>query len=184
MALTIEKIISEADVRVANSFSTEKKVDWLNELNTEFFDIVKIPQAETFVTIAGTASYKLEDDVRAKNIDRVHVGMTVYPSFLYDAVSPGQNYHIFKDATRTMELNPAPTKAAQQGIVRYRMMPSTTFLSSDLATKPDAPEEYHWIYILGLAERIAKAMDDVSKANNYGNDYRSALAVAQANYQR
>lgn len=182
--LTIEKIISEADVRVSNAISTEKKVDWLNVINTEFFDIVKIPQAESFVTVANSSKYVLADTIRAKNIDRVFVGTTVYPSFLHEAVSPGQNFHIFKDVSGEMELYPAPSKAELAGIVRYHRMPSTSFVSTTLTAVPDAPTEYHWIYILGLAEMIAKAMDDVSKANNYGNDYRAALSVAQANYSK
>ena len=54
---------------------------------------------------------------------------------------------------------------------------------SELSATPDAPSEFHWTYILALCERIAKAMNDVPLANNYANDYRGQLSVAQESYK-
>lgn len=183
MSLTLSKIIEEADIRVANAFDDSQKVDWLNEINNEFFDVVKIPKAASFTTTSGTSLYTLSAEIRGKNIDKVHVGKTIFPSFLYSDVQPGQNYHVFDDDTARITLTPTPTQTVT-GIVRYHKIATTPFVLATLTAVPDAPAEYHWIYILGLCERIAKAMDDTIKGNNYGNDYRGNLAIAQQNYQR
>jgi hypothetical protein len=180
--MKLSEIIAEADVRVPNSFTDAQKVMWLNEINNEFFDVVKIPRTATFSTTAGTATYVLANGIRAKNINKVHVGNGIYGSFLYGNVPPGQNYHLFDDTNSTLTLAPAPTVAALQGIVKYYQVATTSFVSTALTVTPDAPAEYHWVYILGLCERIAKTIPDVSLANNYAADYQRNLVLAQQNY--
>jgi hypothetical protein len=182
--LDLTTIIADADLRVPNSFTSAQKVDWLNEINQEFFDIVKIPKTATFTTTDGTANYTLDTGIRAKNIDKVHVGKQLFLSFLYDDVPPGHNFYTFDDDTSKITLNPTPTVLGLSGIVKYFKIATTSFSSNALSASPDAPSEYHWIYVLGLCERMAKAMDDVVKGNNYGNDYRGNLLIAQQNYQK
>lgn len=184
MALTLQEIITEADVRVPNSFSTAQKVTWLNEINQEFFNIVKIPKTATFTTVAGTATAVLTPtDIRGKDIDKVHVGNGIYSSFLYDDVKPGRGYHTYDDTTRTITIVPTPTTALP-GIVRYHQIATTTFVTGTLTATPDAPIECHELYVNGLAEKMALSLDDMAKAANYGQHYRAQLTIAQANYSR
>lgn len=182
--MQLSAIIAEADVRVPNPFGDPQKVMWLNEINNEFFDVVKIPKVVTFTTAAGTPAYATAADVRGKNITAVRVGKGLYPSFLYEQVPPGQNYHLFDDTSTQITLSPAPTQALIPGIVRYNRISTSTFTSTALTVEPDAPTEYHWVYILGLCERIAKAIPDVTLANNYAADYLKNLQIAQQNYNR
>lgn len=182
MALTLTQIITEADIRMPNTFDSAQKCSWLNEINQEWFDIVKIPKIYQF-TSSGVGVYTLPSDVRHKNIDSVHIGTQMYVSALYENRLPGRNYWIYDDDEQELTVV-SDLVPSQKGIVRYRAMPQNTFTSSDLGDNPDAPSEYHWIYILGLAERIAKAMDDIPKANNFAAEYQNNLAVAQANYAR
>lgn len=181
MALTLNDIITEADILVPNAFGTSTKIGWLNEINTEFFEVVKIPNFATFTTVASTAGYTLTGAIRGKNIARVQVGTTLYPSFLFETVSPGTNYHLFTDSTLLLTLASTPTQVLS-GTVKYFQTASTTFVSSTLTAAPDAPAEYHWIYILGLCAKIAKAIPDVTLGNNYTADYNANLLVAQQNY--
>lgn len=179
--MDLTSIIAEADVRVPNSFDNAQKVSWLNEINNEFFDAVKIPKTAVFSTVSGTATVTLPTDVRGKNIERVNIGKGVYPSFLYEDVPPGRGYHTFDDVGKILTIVPTPT-AVLSGIVKYYQISTTTFISTTLTAIPDAPAEYHWVYILGLCERIANALDDIPRASNYGQQYRGQLAMAQANY--
>lgn len=182
--MDIQTIISEADARIPNAFTPGQKVTWLNEINNEFFDVVKIPKSAPITTVANSGTYVLPNDVRAKNIQKVIVGKSLYPSFLNEDVAPGLNYHLFDDTGATLTLNPAPSAAAIPGIVKYNRVAITTFLVGTLTAIPDAPAEYHWIYILGLCERIAKTMQDTILANNYANDYQKNLIIAQQNFAR
>lgn len=180
--MDIGTIIAEADVRVPNSLASAQKVTFLNEVNNEFFDIVKIPKTATFTTAASVATYLIGADVRAKNITKVIVGKSLYPSFLYEDVGPGLNYHLYDESTGNLILSPVPTRVGLAGIVKYLRPPTTAFVTGTLTAQPDAPAEYHWVYILGLCEKIALAIDDVPRSANYGQQYRAQLSIAQANY--
>lgn len=182
--MDLTTIISEADTRVPNNFDTAQKVAWLNEIHNEFFDVVKIPKVATFNTVAAAPTVVVTPtDIRGKNIETVFIGKGLYPSFQYDKVDPGRGYHTFDDTTRTITIVPTPT-AVQAGVIKYYQINTTTFISTTLTAVPDAPLEYHWIFILGLCERIAKSMDDVIRANNYASDYRANLQIAQQNYRQ
>lgn len=183
MSLTIQQIINEADIRVPNAFSTANKVDWLNQVNQEFFDVVKIPAISTVSVTSGISGYPLSAGVRAKNINRVTVGNVYYRNIMFEQVNPGNNYWTFDDTTNQINLYPTPNSSGN-GVVRYNKINTTTFLSTDLTKTPDAPDEYHWIYILGLCERIAKSMNDTILGNNYANDYKANLLIAQQNYAK
>lgn len=172
----------EVDTLVPNPFNDAQKVGWLNEINKEFFEFVKIPIIHQFVTTSGQTDYILSSGVKSNNIDRVQVNHVFYHSMQYQEVIPGHNFWIFNDETMTLVLNPKPSLSHLLGVVKYAKTAATTFLSSDLTSVPDAPEEYHFAYVLGLCERVAKGMNDVTLANNYGADYRNQIAVAQQSY--
>lgn len=182
MPLTLTQIIAEADVRVPNMFDAAQKVNWLNEINNEFFDAVKIPVVTTF-TSNGSGAYPMPSSVQSKNVDLVMIGTQFYTSMQYDIPLPGRNYWNLNDSNNSLAVVP-DSIAGDAGIVRYYQKPVTTFLASALTAAPDAPAEYHWLYILGLCERIGKAMDDVGKANNYANDYRNGLLLAQQSFAK
>lgn len=185
MALTNEQIISEADILVPNAYTATEKVPWLNFINNEFFDVVKIPITATFTTVSGTKTYTLTGTIKEKNIDKVMAGHLKFRSLNYEDVQTGQNYFTFDETGRVLTLSAAPSRAGLSGVVRHRKSASSTFTTAAVSTdKPDAPDEYHWIYVLGLAEYIAKANEEDEKAANYGGQYRNALQVAAQNFQK
>lgn len=179
--MNLQSIIDEADIMVPNPYGVPDKVIWLNAINQEFFNVVKIPLV---AVVPSTASpdYTLPTAVRAKNIDLVQVGLTNYRSILDENVRPGQNAWNFDDAASKLTLTPTPYQVGLPIRVRYHRTATSTFSSGSLTVEPDAPLEYHWLYVVGLCSKIAKAMDDLAKAGNYENDYRSGLNVAASNY--
>lgn len=180
MGMNIRTIIDEANVRIPNSFSDAQKVNWLNECHNEFFDIVKIPV--TWVTACnGTNSFTAPANMREKNIRKVLVNTEYYRSINFEDIAATMNYFILDGGK--LILNPTPADKASL-LVIYDKVPETTFSLTKLNNSPDAPEEYHWIYVIGLCSRIAKAQNDVTLANNYENDYKNALAIAQQNFIR
>ena len=182
MPLTLQNIMDESDIRVPNAFSAAQKIDWLNEINFEFFDIVKVPKS-TSVTLDGTASaFTVPADVREKNVRKVVVGSNYYRSMIYEDITAAFNYYTIDETTNKINFTPKPP--AGTAVVVYDSLGSTTFVSTALTVNPDAPPEYHRLYVLGLCLRMAKAMNDVALANNYETDYKNSLAVAQQNYLR
>lgn len=176
--MKISEIISEADVLVPNAFTTSEKIPWLNAINQEFFDVVKIPKYATFNP---SPSVTLPSDIRAKNIDYLRIGNIRYRNFLTEDVKPKELHFIFDDESSTLTLS---SVGDGMGQIRYFRIPTSIFTTSNLNAEPDAPLEYHWIYVVGLCERIAKANGDTVRANNYGQDYQNALRVAAQNYAK
>lgn len=180
--MDIQSIIAEADLLVPNEVATVDKVIWLNAINQDFFNVVKIPKIAQFACTSAQQDYELPADVRSKNTDLLMVGMFRYQNLDSDAVTPAQNAYGLDDSTHTISLFPAPY-ADLQAFIRYRRIATTAFVSSDLSAAPDAPEEYHWTYIPALAAFLAHSQDDAVKAANYENQYKSAWNVAAQNYQ-
>ena len=187
--LTLRQIIDEVDNLVPNPFDDATKVAWLNQINKDFFEIVKIPLVVQFPTTSGTSPYVIPREAKSRNIARVQVGDTLYASMQYEEVNPGNNYWIVNDdeddTFQYIHLEPKPYATGKVCVVIYHMTTRRTFTTVFISVdKPEAPEEHHWTYVLGLCERVAKAMNDVTLANNYGNDYRAQLLIAQQNYAR
>lgn len=180
--MKLQEIINESDVMVPNAYSESDKISWLNSINQDFFNVVKIPLVEIFITTSSD-EYTLTGDVRSKNIDLVQVGFAKYMSILDDNVQPEQNYWMFEDNSKKLSLHPAPYRTGLQGKVRYHQIATSTFVVGDLTASPDAPSEYHWAYVLGLCSRLAMAMEDAAMASNYENDYREYLNMAASHYK-
>lgn len=182
--MSLQQIIDEADVLVPNSINVDNKIKWLNEINVGFFEVVKIPKIIFFNTVANQSIVTLTGQQLAmRNIDRVMVGSSIYRSLQLEDVSAGNYGYVF-DEPNSLTLDPAPSSVVK-GYVRSMQSATRTFTAVSPAPGtqfPEAPEAYHEIYVLGLAEKIAKAQDDVVKANNYGADYRAKLLIAQQNY--
>lgn len=181
--LTLKQIITEADILIPNLLSDAEKASQLNAINQDFFNVVKIPRIATFSTVKGQATYKLVNDVRAKNIDYIKVGLLQYLDLQTDVVTQMSNTFSFDDSSSTLNLSPAPY-AAVQGIVRYHRIATSTFLSSNLNATPDAPTEYHWTYVPALAAWIAMTQDEASKAATFDAQYKAAWNAAAQNYQK
>lgn len=181
--LTIEQIISEADTQVPNSFSQPQKIAWINEINQEFFEIVKIPKVFIGTINPNTPTMILPTTIRSRNVDYTTIGSSVYKPMQFEDVQPGRSFWYLDDLTNTMTINPVVSSSVYSNVViRYFQVSTVTFLSTNQTVSPEAPAEYHWIYILGLCARIAKSIPDVTLANNYQQDYERNLAIAQQNY--
>jgi hypothetical protein len=120
--------------------------------------------------------------VREKNIRKVVVGSTYYRSMIYEDITASFNYFTVDETANLITFVPSPSTG--NAVIVYNQMGVTPFVSGSLSVQPIAPTEYHWVYVLGLCARVAKAMNDVGLANNYESDYKNNLSVAQQNYIR
>lgn len=185
VSLTLQQIMDEALSLLQHEYSTATQVSWLNNVNSDFFNVVKIPQTVIFTSISGQKLYTLTGtELREKNMDKVIVGRLKFDSLNYQDVQPVHNWFTFNDTTKALTLSSAPSSSGVQGLVRYHRFATTTFTTVGVATQtPDAPSEYHYIFVLGLCQYIAEAQNDIEQASNFGQQYRQALNVASQNYQ-
>lgn len=182
--LTIQQIITEADILVPNNVDISDKVIQLTGINRDFFNIVKIPKLFRFTGTKGIATVNCPTDVREKNIDLVNVGLLKYRSLDADNVNPLQNAFSFDDQSNTLTLTPAPYANGIAGVLRYHQIGTTTFTTGAVTTQtPDAPEEYQWTYYIALAAYLAETQDDGVRAANFSNQVKAAWNAASQNYQ-
>jgi hypothetical protein len=169
--LDLQSIINEADLLVPNEVPLADKVVTLNALNQDFFNVVKIPRVLPLTPVKDQDTYAVSTEVRLKNIDLVMVGIIKYKELVSGTTNPLQNTYTFDDSTHILTLRPAPYSSGLQGVLRYARIATTTFTSSVLTAVPDAPEEYHYSYYIGLASYLAYAMDDMTKGASYEAQY-------------
>jgi len=180
--MNLQQIINEADLLVPNEVPISDKVMWLNALNQDFFNVVKIPRVISLNPLVDQSTYTLSAEVRLKNIDLLTVGLIKYKELLPTAPNPLQNTYTFDDSTYTLTLRPAPYSSGLQGVLCYSRIATTNFTPSDLSAVPEAPEEYHWSFIPGLASFLASAVDDDVKSSRYEAQYKTAWNKAAQNY--
>lgn len=106
--MNILEIIAESDILVPNEVTIADKVLWLNALNQDFFNVVKIPKVIQFGCVAGQIDFTLPPDVRQKNIDLLLIGPSQYRSLDHEDVTPYQNSFSYDDTTKTISIYPAP----------------------------------------------------------------------------
>lgn len=180
--LTLQQIIDETATLVPNEVPVGDQIVWLNAINNDFFNVVKIPRIARFTTVQGQSNYVMSNEVQDRNIDLVHVGVLKYRSLDEDDVNPLQNAFSFDDLTHTLTLSPAPYLGGLAGVLRYRRIATTIFTSSNLSAVPDAPDAFQWTYIPALAAYLANTQNDSVKAANYENQVKTAWNMAAQNY--
>lgn len=177
--MNINEIITEADILVPNAVDQAQKLIWLNAVNQDFFNVVKIPTTKRFDYVSGQSDYSIPG-FSEKDIDRVSTGVFWYGKMNYKNITTTQSYFTYEN--ETLSLYPAPYKNGV-GLVRGRKSATTTFLSTNTSIEPDLPKEYHWTLIPALASYLANTEDDGLKAANYESQYKSAWNIAAQNYQ-
>lgn len=180
--MLLTEIIDEADLLVPNEIGISDKVLQLNSINQDFFNIVKIPEMDGFVSIKDQEQYTLGIYVRKRNIDLVFCGVIKYHELTPNITNPLQNTYVFSDSTHEISLYPPPYKTGLRGFVRSHTIATANFTQAYIGVSPDAPEEYHWTYIPALASFLANAMDDSGKSATYENQYLAAWQQAATQY--
>lgn len=180
--MNLQEIIAEADILVPNSVPITQKIMFLNNVESDFYNVVKIPKTVTFDVTAGQSTFSIPADVRSKNVDRVSVGSFWYNNLDYMELGATDAYFDVDDDTNTITLQPEAYYTGK-GLIRYRKYGVPNFVSSNLNASPSAPPEYHYTYAVALASYLAHTQDDGIKAANYESQYKSAWNVAAQNYQ-
>lgn len=181
--MQIQEIINEADILVPNGVDQAQKLVWLNAINQDFFNVVKIPRTKFIPAVTGTAVYTVTPDIQDKNVFQVRWNAFFYSRLNYDQQNVNMSFFNIDDFAQTLTLSPAPFTTGNI-MIGYYYFPTTTYVSGNLTAAPDAPKEYHWTYIPALAAYLAKTEDDAIKASNFEAEYKSAWNVASQNYQQ
>lgn len=176
--MKLEEVLDGVNVRIKNNYTTSQKILWLNEVHCEFYDFVKMPGVHMANVSSG--GFTVPENAREKDISTLMVNSDRYESLAFAKdFNTKKNYYLIADGKITLE--PPPPNGSKV-FMKYHKAPTKSYATNELSIELEQPVEYHWVYILGIAARVAKAQGDVTLANNLDADYKNGLRMAQQNY--
>lgn len=195
----LQSILETIDTTYRNSYSQDRKVQWINETQRQIFQLVKHEAPpHTFMTVSNYSLYDLPADCDPKNIKQVVIQRWMNPQFDYDNPSFDELQFVSIESNRYIDrtgrfysvvensklfLNPLPNDENEGMIVYvyYNKKPAE-LSASDLSTIPDLEESFQELLILGCLERIARARGEYDDKNVFANDFQALLEDYKKQY--
>lgn len=181
---TIQAILDDVNLRYRNTYTTSQKLVWMNEEQSELFEILEIDSAPV--------SFPLQTDVRfypipiGIDIDRIKtISIQVNddpntPEFrqLPFRMNDDNSYTYVADLYYSIVgesfFIPNGTIDDRQ-IYIYMDSQPTLITTSNLNNEPSVPVRYQEILKIGMLKRIASARKDTLMRNNYDADYQEKI---------
>lgn len=182
--MNLYEILDDADGRITNISLRHEKIRWLNQIQRKVFRTINIPSSANIKTVDGQKLYALATDFPTDRIYRLTVDSVEYPYRRLDQATVAYFYYIL---LTQLGLEPAPSEDDLDIWIFYNKRPvdlcdNLTDAQIDALTDvalqavtPELPVDYHELYVFALCEKIAKAKEDVTLANNYVSDYNKLL---------
>jgi hypothetical protein len=185
---TNQQILDDINLRYRNTFTTAQKLVWMNEEQSELFEILELDSAPV--------SFPLQTDVRfypipvGVDIDRIK---TVSIQVNDDPNTPEFRQLPFRENddnsyTYVADLYysivgksffiPNGTIDDRQ-IYIYMDKPTTDITTGNLGNEPAVPVRFQELLKLGVLKRIAEARKDTLMRNNYDANYQEKISNMQ-----
>jgi hypothetical protein len=185
---TIGQLLTDIDIRVPNVFTTDQKIEWINEIQREIFKYMALIDTTFVTTVIDTFRYLLPSDIRVDLIKSVEVSsdliITADTSFTpytfkgFNEEFDGTNY--FDALENYIGLYPVPVATGYKIQILYEKRP-IALSSSNLSQVPELTEDYHNLLKYYCCSVIAKSghNPDVQLTNNYMSDYNMLFLKMQ-----
>jgi hypothetical protein len=181
---TSQAIMDDVNLRYRNTFTTPQKLVWMNEEQSELFEILELDSAPvSFPLITNVRFYPIPTGVDIDRIKTMSIQVnddpntpefrqlpfrenddnsyTYVPDLYYSIV--GESFFI-----------PNGTIDDRQ-IYIYMDSQPTVITTSNLNDEPSVPVRYQEILKIGMLKRIASARKDTLMRNNYDADYQEKI---------
>lgn len=192
---TLTELLNTIDTTYRNSYSTAQKVEWINTILRQIFQMVRHEaEPHTFMTVSNYSLYDLPADCDPFGIKQVVIetsyGSNKFDELTFVSIESGRRFNSTDRVYSVVEnsklfLNPLPTDADEGKVVYvyYNKKPNE-LTSSDLTVTPDLEESFHELLVLGCLERIARARGEYDDKNVFANDFQSLLRDYKKQYKQ
>lgn len=159
--MILSEILSDVDLLVPNSINDMTKVRWLNQIQRQMYRDYAFPDtSHAFYTEPGRSLYVVPDNCERDRITGVVVGNDVYEYRSIDQDAAGYCFSIIEDK---LWINPTPNREIES-YLNYRPRPRDMRVEMQDA-KPDFPEDFHELFVLGVGVRVARAVQNYKLAS-------------------
>lgn len=168
--MTLLELRTDIDTRYPNAFTSEQKNVWINEGMGRLASDIGEVDTVLFETTSGIAIYPMESDMRIENVKSLSVNGVNY-------VAAEQNTELIRPSYMLategyIALFPEPKKTGLTISITYQKQPAD--VSND-ADKIELREKYLNALKYYVMRIIAEGNDDITKANNFGDEYNSEI---------
>lgn len=184
---TIQQLLDDINLRYRNTFTNAQKIIWMNEEQTDLFEIFEIDSPPyNFTLVANTYFYpipsgteidkiktitiQIDDDATEPNFDELPFKRNDDRQFVYE---DEYWYTIVED---NFFINVPGDIVEGRNVYVYFDSSPTEISASSLNVEPSTPKRYQEILKLGTLERICAARKDTAAKTNYANEKEAKIA--------
>jgi hypothetical protein len=192
---TVQELLKTIDTTYRNSYSTAQKVEWMDTVQRQIFQLVRheaVPYV--FQTQEGFSYYPLPLDCDPMGIKQVTIetspGSGAYRDLKFVPVESNERldasaefYSI--EANQNLFINPIPNAETEgRNIYVYYNKRPKSLSANNLSTIPDLEEDFHELLVLGTLERIARARGEIDDKNMFAGDFNMLLREYKNMYKQ
>lgn len=168
--MKVKEILEDADLLVPNALSQTHKIRYLNQIQKQLYRDFPGPlKSEAFQTAPGTSMYNIS--MQTDRVKSVFVNDQEYTFKTTEDANVGYLY-TFMDGE--LFIQPTPTEVLE-GYVLYEGEPvGIVGLEEEISFLPD----YHELFVLGLAQKLAMVVNDFKRAGEFEMRFRSLALEA------
>jgi hypothetical protein len=183
---TIQELLTDIDLRYRNTFTTAQKIVWMNEEQTDLFEIFEIDSPPyNFTLVADTYFYPIPAGVDIDKIKTIAIQIDDAAEPNFDELPFKRNddrqfvseseywYTIVED---NFYINVPGDIVTGRNVYVYFDSAPTEISSSSVDVEPSTPKRYQEILKLGTLERICAARKDIAMKNNFANEKEAKIA--------
>jgi hypothetical protein len=165
--MQLKEILSDVNLLVPNSINDQSKVRWLNQVQRQMYRDYAFPiTSQHFETEPGRSLYLLPDNCDRDRIINVVVGDREYTYKSVDQDAGSYCYTIIEDQ---LWLYPTPSTWTD-AYLNFKPRPRDLRVDMQDA-KPDFPEDFHELLVLGVALRVARASQNPQLTRELQGDF-------------
>lgn len=176
--MKLKDIIQDADLYMPNALSNEQKVRYFNQIQRQLYrDFPAALQAEHFITEPGISLYSLS--VQPENVVNVYIDGKEYPLKFSQDSNSGEGYMFLNDE---LFVQPTP-QSTKNAYILYKGEPWDMSVN-DLEIEPVFLKDYHELFSLGIAQKIALISGKYKEAGELELRFRSLEQDASVKTQK
>lgn len=162
--MLLQDILEEADMLAPNAVSQDRKIRYINEIQRRIYrDYPLNLVSYFFYTVANQTNYTLPSDCNEENIEAIFIDNNEwYYHTMEDKSVNGYGYFI---ENGDIILAQTPT-TQMEGYITYRQAPAD-LTATDLPNEVPFMPDYHELYVLGLAAKLAMLQGNFGDAEQY-----------------
>lgn len=177
---TIQALLDDINLRYRNPFTSAQKIVWMNDEQTELFEILEIDSVPYgFNTVLNKFLYPIDTEIDVDRIKQItiQINATEFVDLPFKRTTDEVNIedYWYTLVERNFYINVPSGAVNDRAVYIYLDSQPVDISVGALNVEPAIPKRYQEILKFGVLKRIAAARKDVIMANNYDATYQEMI---------